>query len=295
MKLSNDLYAIDKTLLVKAGDIIDRKALNKIACLSESISYTQIKDTWLMKDFIQTFEDERYTKILYPPETNQKIIRNFSRIKMPEKIFAELANMKKLSSYTYHHSLIVTVLAGKICFDRSLQGKYTPDMAMILGLLHDLGKSRIPVSSLNKTTPLTSHEWHVLKKHPLIGYILLHYYFGNVHKQYSFPTFQHHERLDGSGYPRQIKKINKYSQVIAVVDTLDALLSGRPYRSKPYTLRAAIDHLLDEAEKGKLNKRMAKVVIVYSRQEMPSAKIILGERGRDKAPAKNIYGIIEKS
>lgn len=205
MKLEKDLYAIDKTFLVKTGDIINRKMLNSIAGLSEKISYVPIKDTELMRDFIQTFEDKRYLNILYPSEINQKIIRHMSRAKIPEKIFAELAYMKKLTPYTYHHILVISVLAGKIAFDHSLKIRFLPDMAMLLSLFHDLGKSRIPVSILDKRTPLTMYELHMLKTHPLIGYVLLHYYFGKVHKKYDLSSFQHHERLDGSGYPKGIK------------------------------------------------------------------------------------------
>ena len=82
------------------------------------------------------------------------------------------------------------------------------------------------------------------------------------------------------------KTLNKYSQLIGVVDALDALISERPYRSKPFSLRAAIDLLLDEAEKGRFNKSLVRTLIVYSRKETPGTKIIIGERGRDKAPGR---------
>jgi HD-GYP domain-containing protein (c-di-GMP phosphodiesterase class II) len=215
---------------------------------------------------------------------------------MPEKILSELAFIKKLSPYTYHHILIIAVLAAKVSFDHSIKSKYAPDMAMLLSLFHDLGKSRIPLSILDKATPITIYERQVLSTHPLIGYVLLHYYFGeNHHKKYDYSSYQHHERLDGSGYPLGIKTLNKYSQLIGVVDTLDALISERPYRSKPFTLRAAIDLLLDEAEKGRFNKSLVKALIIYSRRENPGAKIIIAERGRDKAPADNSYGKTAKS
>jgi HD-GYP domain-containing protein (c-di-GMP phosphodiesterase class II) len=295
MKLEKDLYAIDKTLLVKAGDTISRKTLKNIAALSAKISYTPIKDTWMMKDLIQTFKDKRYLNILQPPETNQKIIRSISRIKMPEKILAELAYMKKLTPYTYHHILVISILSSKISFDYSLRSHYAPDMAMLLSLFHDLGKSRIPLNILDKPTPITIYERQILSSHPLIGYVLLHYYFGNDHKKYDFSSFQHHERLDGSGYPLGIKTLNKYSKLIGVVDALDALISERPYRSSPFSLRAAIDLLLEEAEKGKFHKGLVCTLIAYSRRESPGAKIIIAERGRDKAPAGNSYGKTAKS
>jgi len=88
----------------------------------------------------------------------------------------------------------------------------------------------------------------------LIGYVLLHYYFGKDCKIVAFSSFQHHERLDGSGYPLGIKRLNKYSHLIGIVDTLDALISARPYRKTPFSLRAAIDLLLDESEKGRFIK-----------------------------------------
>jgi len=290
MKLEIDLKAIDETLLVKAGDTINKKVLNDIAGLSKKVHYTLIKDKWLMRDFIQTFKDKRYENILYPPEVNQKIIRSVNRIKIPKKILSELALMKIISPYTYHHVLIIAALAGKLSLDRSIKSRFMPNMSILLSLFHDLGKSRIPVSILDKATPLTIHERHVLNTHPLIGYVLLHYYFGKNHKKYAFSAFQHHERLDGSGYPMGIRRTNKYSRLIGVVDTLDALISQRPYRKKPFTLRAAIDFLLDEAEKGKFNKRLVHALIIYSRRAKPGTKIIIGKRGRDKAPADNSYG-----
>ncbi|MFA5324036.1 MAG: HD domain-containing phosphohydrolase [Smithella sp.] len=295
MKLEKDLYAIDKRLLVKAGENISRKTLSNIAVMAKTIRYKQIKDTGLMKDLIQTFKDKRYVNILYPPEINQKIIRSINKMKMPEKILSELAFMKKLSPYTYHHILIIAVLAAKISFDHSIKSRFSPDMAMLLSLFHDLGKSRIPLNVLDKATPITLQERKILSTHPLIGYVLLHYYFGNQHKNYDFSSYQHHERLDGSGYPLGIKTLNKYSQLIGVVDTLDALISERPYRSKPFSLRAAIDLLLEEADKGKFNKTLVRTLIIYSRRGTPGSRIIVAERGRDKAPAENSYGKTAKA
>jgi len=295
MQLENDLYAIDQTLLVKAGEVIHRSTLKHIASLSGRQAYKPIKDTWLMKDLIQTFQDQRYVNILYPPEISKKVIQAIKRLKIPENIFLELAFMKKKSPYTYHHILIIAIVTAKLSLDRSIRYVFETEMAIILSLFHDLGKSRIPNNILDKKTPLTIQERKILSTHPLIGYILLHYYFGSSHQNFDFSSYQHHERLDGSGYPLGIKRINKYAQLIGVVDTLDALISDRPYRSRPYSLRAAIDFLLDESEKGKFNKRMVRTLIIYSRREAPGAKIVIGEKGRDKVPEKNSYGKTAKS
>jgi HD-GYP domain-containing protein (c-di-GMP phosphodiesterase class II) len=290
LQLENDLYSIDKKLLVKAGQVINISTLKNIAGLSGRIRYVPIKDTRLMKDMIQAFEDKRYSNIFFPPETNLKIIRYMRRVTIPEKILSELAHIKKVIPYTYHHLLIIAILAAKISLDDTLKNKYSPDMAIRLSLFHDLGKSRLPLRVLNKRSPITREERHILRTHPLIGYVLLHYYFGKDHKIYDFSSYQHHERLDRSGYPLGIKKLNKYSQLIGMVDTLDALISNRPYRKKPFTLRSAIDFLLEESEKGRFNKSLIHTLIRYARKEVPGTKLIIGARGRDKAPAGNSYG-----
>ena len=135
-----------------------------------------------MNDLIHTFKDKRYSDIFYPAQINLKIITYIRHINMPQNVLSELAYMKKISSYTYNHILIIAILAAKISFDHSLKNKYSPDMAFRLSLFHDLGKSRIPMRILNKRLPLTADERRILKTHPLIGYILLHYYFGKDYK-----------------------------------------------------------------------------------------------------------------
>ena len=290
MHLENDLYSIDKKLLLKAGTVITRSTLQNIAGLSEEIRYAPIKNTQLFEDMLNTFKDKRYSDILYPHEINLKIISYIRRIKMPEKIVFELAYIKKLTPYTYNHILTIAVLAAKIAIDHAQKNKYYPDMALRLSLFHDLGKSRIPLHILNKRSPITTDERHILKTHPLIGYVLLHHYFGKDCKTVAFASFQHHERLDGSGYPLGIKRLNKYSHLIGIVDTLDALISARPYRKTPFSLRAAIDLLLDESEKGRFHKGLIHTLIRYARKAKPGTKIVIAKRGRDKEPSGNSYG-----
>jgi HD-GYP domain-containing protein (c-di-GMP phosphodiesterase class II) len=290
MHLEKNLYSIDKKLLVQAGTIINSSTLKNIAGSSGKIRYVPIKNTPIFTDWIHTFKDKRYSDILYPHEINLKIISYIRRIKMPDKILTELAYMKEVSPYTYNHSLTIAVLAAKIALDLSLKNKYAPDMALRLSLFHDLGKSRIPLSILNKRSPITIDERRIIKTHPLIGYVLLHYYFGKDCKAVAFSSFQHHERLDGSGYPLGIKRLNKYSHLIGIVDTLDALISERPYRKSPFSLRAAIDLLLDESEKGRFHKGLIHTLIRYARKKRPGSKLVIAERGRDKEPAGNSYG-----
>ena len=104
--------------------------------------------------------------------------------------------------------------------------------------LHDVGKIRVPLSILNKPAKLTPEEWVVIKKHPLYGRELLDQTFM---KEAGTIVEQHHERLDGSGYPYGLSgdEILIEAAIVAVVDTFDAMTTDRPY-SKASTQAEAL-------------------------------------------------------
>jgi response regulator RpfG family c-di-GMP phosphodiesterase len=103
--------------------------------------------------------------------------------------------------------------------------------ALELGaLLHDIGKAAIPYNVLMKPGPLTPEEWHVMRMHPTIGWQMLNDIPGLRREEQI--VYSHHERFDGNGYPRGLRggDIPAGARIFAVVDTLDAILSDRPYR-----------------------------------------------------------------
>lgn len=110
----------------------------------------------------------------------------------------------------------------------------------ISGMLHDIGKIRTPVSLLNRPGKLLKAEWELIKTHPEIGFKIL--------RQIPFPwpiaqiVYQHHERVDGSGYPRQLKRdeILLEAKILAVADVMEAMSSHRPYRAA-LPLETALD------------------------------------------------------
>ena len=95
--------------------------------------------------------------------------------------------------------------------------------------LHDLGKVRVPIEILQKPGKLTSEEWDVIKKHPTYGREMLN---GTPLNEIGCVVEQHHERLDGSGYPLALSKeaILVESYIVAVADTYDAMTTDRSYR-----------------------------------------------------------------
>lgn len=115
-------------------------------------------------------------------------------------------------------------------------------------LLHDIGKMAIPDSILNKPGPLSPEEWEIMRKHPEYAYELLSP-ISYLRKAMDIP-YCHHERWDGSGYPRGLRgeQIPLAARIFSVVDVWDALLSDRPYR-KGWELEKAIEYLRNEAGK----------------------------------------------
>jgi HD-GYP domain-containing protein (c-di-GMP phosphodiesterase class II) len=108
--------------------------------------------------------------------------------------------------------------------------------------LHDIGKMGIPDSILLKPGPLTDEEWIVMRQHPVYAYNLLKG-IPYLEKAIEIP-YSHHEKWDGSGYPRGLKgeEIPLSARIFSVVDVWDALVSDRPYR-KAWTAQAACEYL----------------------------------------------------
>ena len=113
----------------------------------------------------------------------------------------------------------------------------------LAGLMHDIGKIGISETVLNNPNRLSDEEWLEMKRHSEIGYRIL----SSVHEFSNIARFilEHHERIDGSGYPSGIKgdDISVQARIIAVADAYDAMISHRPYR-KAMTPQEAIAELL---------------------------------------------------
>ncbi|MCM8802598.1 MAG: PAS domain S-box protein, partial [Candidatus Omnitrophica bacterium] len=131
--------------------------------------------------------------------------------------------------YTAGHQLSVSILAEKIAREIGFKEEEIKEIVWA-GLLHDIGKISIPSELLVVPRKLTSIEFSIVKTHPIIAYNII-----KVIPQFekiSQIVLQHHERLDGTGYPRGIKgdEIIKEAKIIAVCDVVDAMISHRPYR-----------------------------------------------------------------
>lgn len=138
--------------------------------------------------------------------------------------------VEKIDPYTAGHQRGVAQLACAIAEDLELP-KDKIEGIHVASLIHDIGKIAVPPQILNKPGELSEREYAMIKEHPKVAYEIL--------KAIDFPwpiaeiVLQHHERIDGSGYPRGLKgeEIIIEARIIAVADIVEALASDRPYRS----------------------------------------------------------------
>ena len=155
------------------------------------------------------------------------------------------ATVEAKDPYTAGHQRRVADLSRAIAQEMGFSDDRIDGIHMA-GMIHDLGKLSIPAEILSKPTQLTEIEFNLIKVHPWSGYEIL--------KGIDFPwpiariVFQHHERINGAGYPLQIKgeEILPEAKVLAVADVVEAIASHRPYRPAH-----GIDKALEEITKNK--------------------------------------------
>ena len=140
-----------------------------------------------------------------------------------------LARLKTADEYTYMHSVAVSALMLALARQLGLDDAGVR-MAGQAGLLHDLGKARVPLELLNKPGKLDEQEFAVVQSHPLAGHAML--VGSGLPQPVLDACLHHHEKIDGSGYPDRLQGqgIGLLARMAAVCDVYDAITSNRPYK-----------------------------------------------------------------
>lgn len=184
----------------------------------------------------------------------------------------QLDVLGSLDHFTRKHSENVANLVCRICEYLHCSTKFTI-YCTICAYLHDIGKIFIPLEILNKPDRLTDEEFEIMKTHTTKGYELC---MKDLKlRPYAVGPLDHHEALNGSGYPNGITKIPMEAQIIRVADEYDAIVTKRQYTTHvniSETLRdlikdaqpdpkfVALDHLAQNSKVGKINKRVLRVL-----------------------------------
>ena len=242
--------------------------------------YDSEHDMWLSSDVYPTeMKTVQGRKIYF------HMIEDISKtVKAEEKLRINIEKQKRITNsgivalgkivesrdpYTAHHQAKVSKIAYAIAKEIGLSDKAS-SLILTAGMLHDVGKVSIPIEILLKPRQLTYYEFEVVKNHPQAGYDIL--------KDIEFDSsiaemvLQHHERIDGSGYPRGLigDEILFGAKILNVSDVMDAMTSHRPYRPK-----RSIEETLEEIVKNTgtfYDSQVAQVAVHLCRK-----KIILND------------------
>jgi len=157
------------------------------------------------------------------------VAENIAELTMKNKgVLNSVTKLKQHDDYTFQHSMNVSIFAASLA---SLLGMNSVEIERVAnaGLLHDVGKMLVPADVLNKPGKLTDDEFVIMKSHVQKGYDFLQQQ--GLDKGMLNLAYEHHERYDGSGYPRGLKdsQISIEGKIGAVVDIYDAITSDRVY------------------------------------------------------------------
>jgi HD-GYP domain-containing protein (c-di-GMP phosphodiesterase class II) len=234
-------------------------------------------------------ESHPYDQIFSDHKRTQSLFTLLNKVELAAPLFDIIDFFKRNDPYTYRHILIVFGLSMFLTQD-FIEDPYELQLAAQACTGHDMGKFCVPVSVLKKTTRLNQAERNQLEHHSVAGFTLLSYFLRDPQHPAAITARDHHERCDGSGYPRGIRLDNRIVEIVAVCDVFDALIANRPYRSTAYDLRSALEEITAMADRGAVPWDIAKALINCNRKTRgPIHRCVVSREKRGHPPSDNLY------
>lgn len=198
-------------------------------------------------------------------DTSNKITTDLMKaINDNDALAVDISTLKTSDEYTFKHSVDVATLSMIVARNQGLPEKDIYNIG-ITGLLHDMGKSKIPLEILNKPGKLTDEEFSIMRQHSILGYEILKEK-EEFNAAISLGVLQHHEKMNGRGYPLGYSsdKICPYAKILSVTDVYDALVTERPYK-KSFSQRTAVEMIMSMTDELDIDnmKTFLESVILY--------------------------------
>lgn len=261
MILGQDVYNFANQIVVKKGTVLDERTITKlhrfeipqfmieeeVLSIQEANSYhrssysERIQNNPAFRRFQANYDTEIISfqnMISCVIEKNQKIDCEalYRQVVMLLKdtgnsinAFDMVQNLRHYDDSTYAHSMNVGLLCN-VFADWLEFGEDEKKTLTVAGILHDIGKTRVPLEIIQKPARLSEEEYQIIKKHTEYGFAILTENKLDYHIRYT--ALQHHERMDGSGYPLGLAgdHIDEYARIVSIIDVYDAMTSPRVYR-----------------------------------------------------------------
>ena len=196
--------------------------------------------------------------------TNSITTNLMDAITSNDAIAIDINELKTSDEYTFKHSVDVATISMILAKKQGLSEKEIYEIG-VSGLLHDVGKTKVPLEVLNKPGRLDDDEFAIMKQHSVFGYHM-------VKKRNEFSeavclgVLQHHEKINSAGYPLGVgaEQICPYAKILSVADIYDALVAERPYK-KAFSQRDAVEIIMSMTAELDMNamKSFLESMILY--------------------------------
>jgi len=244
-----ELYIHQKDRLTAINEL--QKGFNRqIAKSIKTGNVLEVKST-LCDLVAETLTEPRSGTLKALPETVDTLVSGYSKNSEIIKTFASIS----FKDYTtVIHSVNVMALTLGFCFHSKISLPETKRLGLS-ALMHDVGKTEIPDRILKASRKLTNKEFKVMKRHPKIGESIIKFKNG-LDGEIAQGALEHHEKLDGSGYPRGINHISFAGQLLGIIDCYEALTNEeRPYRRAKSPLDT-LKLIKQDVEAGKFDRKI---------------------------------------
>ena len=292
--LQHPIHTLNKKELLPRDTLFTAKALDSVLSMNTSknlrtvhfLSYSTIE-----ADMRRLLDAPPY-RVIFNKKEVEETMKHIADTELIEPVMDAMDYFKENDYYTYRHFLVVFALTTLLAGDLISDDEERADV-FASGPSHDIGKICVPLPILKKIQPLTRKEHAIMRQHTVAGYTLLSYYLGNPEHLTARVAFNHHERKDGTGYPRKIPDLEFLTEIIAVSDIYDALISRRPYRPVSFDNRTALEQIIDLAINGQIGWRVVKALIARNRSKRPEgSNFEIPKTKRGKPPVNNVYGLV---
>ena len=241
------------------------------------------------KDLRSYIEQPPYSHIFSRPTRTKAVFDSLQQVEFVKPLLDIYGYFKTHDPYTYSHILTVFALSRLLAQDLFDDRKELSTVLMAASK-HDIGKVCLPLAVCNKSTLLNEQERMQLSHHTTAGYVLLSYFLQDSNHPAAITARDHHERCDGSGYPRGIALRDRIVEIVTVSDVFDALISPRPYRPGSYDLRTALEEVTLLALKGVVSADVVRALISCNRKDQPPySDCVLSQEQRGTPPPDNLY------
>ncbi len=289
MVLSRDILDSNYNVLLRKGSQLYEKFIPKLLGygiggvyiedeLSEGIEIQEVIPPVLRMEALQCIKNLNFEKCM---DISKKIVE---AIMESGPIMLDMQDVRSYDDYTYVHSVNVASICANIGLGLRMSEK---ELVILISaaILHDVGKSSIPIEIIQKPDKLTKQEYNIIKDHPRRGYDML-----KDRQDLTSLTrnaiLEHHENYDGTGYPMGTAGHNQtiYTRILHVADVFDALTSVRPYK-KAYSMLEAAEFMM--ANSGTMfDPGIVSVLLKYV-PLYPKGKIVTLSNGKNAIVLKN--------